>query len=96
MSWANAGEAYGTIAHRRGDAAAEEFLKRLPSLPMRLVLPGSDGFVRAARIRAQSRISFGGAFAVDLAMQEQGALVTGDSDIAALDFVKIVWVGPSG
>jgi uncharacterized protein YjbJ (UPF0337 family) len=30
---------------------------------------------------------------VDLAVQEQAGIVTGDPEIAALGFVKVVWVG---
>jgi hypothetical protein len=34
-------------------------------------------------------------FAVDLAIQEQAGIVTGDPEIAALGFVQVVWVGSS-
>ncbi len=95
MSWINVGEAFYMIARKRSHPAAEEFLRRLPSLPIHLVLPTADSIIRAARIKSQSRLSYADAFAVDLAVQQQAGIVTGDPEIAALGFVKVVWVGRS-
>lgn len=95
MSWINVGEVIYMLVRKRSLQASEDFLSRLPSLPIRLVLPTADSFVRAARIKSQSRLSYADAFAVDLAVQEQGGIVTGDPEIAALGFVKVVWVGSS-
>src|SRR6266487_2642958 len=39
MSWINVGEVYHMAARKVDQAKAEEFLKRLPSLPLRLVSP---------------------------------------------------------
>jgi predicted nucleic acid-binding protein len=93
MCWVNAGETYYMLARKRSQQAAEDFLTRLPSLPIRLVLPTVDSFVRAARIKSSSRLSYADAFAVDLAIEHQGGIVTGDPEIAALGSVKVVWVG---
>ena len=94
MSWVNAGETLYMIARKRSQHASEDFLRRLPSLPIRLVLPAAHDFVRAARIKSKSRLSYADAYAVDLAVQEQAGIVTGDPEIAALGFVQVVWVGP--
>jgi predicted nucleic acid-binding protein len=95
MSWINVGEVIYMLVRKRSQHASEDFLSRLPSLPIRLVLPTADGFVRAARIKSKYKLSYADAFAVDLAVQEQGGIVTGDPEIAALGFVKVVWVGSS-
>ena len=95
MSWVNAGEALYMIARKRSQHASEDFLRRLPSLPIRLVLPTVDSFIRAARIKSKDKLSYADAFAVDLAVQEQAGIVTGDPEIAALGFVQVVWVGRS-
>jgi predicted nucleic acid-binding protein len=95
MSWINVGECVYMIARKRSQPAAENFLKRLPSLPIRLVLPTADCFVRAARIKSKFKLSYADAFAVDLAVQEQASIVTGDPEIAALSLAKVVWVGRS-
>jgi predicted nucleic acid-binding protein len=94
MNWINVGEVIYMLVRKRSQHASEDFLRRLPSLPIRLVLPTADSFIRAARIKSKSKLSYADAFAVDLAVQEQGGIVTGDPEIAALGFVKVVWVGP--
>jgi hypothetical protein len=39
MSWINVGEVYYMLARKHDSKAAEDFLTRLPSLPIRLVVP---------------------------------------------------------
>jgi len=39
MSWINASEAYYMLVRKHNRHVAEEYLRRLPSLPIRLVLP---------------------------------------------------------
>jgi predicted nucleic acid-binding protein len=95
MSWINVGEVIYMLVRKRNQHASDDFLRRLPSLPIRLILPTADSFVRAARIKSKYKLSYADAFAVDLAVQEQGGVVTGDPEIAALGFVKVVWVGRS-
>ena len=95
MNWINVGEVIYMLVRKRSQQASEDFLRRLPSLPIRLVLPTADSFVRAARIKSQSRLSYADAFAVDLAVQQQADIVTGDPEIASLGLVKVVWVGRS-
>jgi predicted nucleic acid-binding protein len=94
MDWINVGEVVYMLVRKRSQQASEDFLMRLPSLPIRLVLPTSDSIVRAARIKSTCKLSYGDAFAVDLAVQHQAGIVTGDPEIAALSLVKVVWVGP--
>jgi hypothetical protein len=48
MSWMNVGEVFYIISKRHGAQPAEEFLNRLPSLPIRLVLPDEQGILAAA------------------------------------------------
>jgi len=73
---------------------AEEFLKRLPSLPLRLVIPQPDDFIEAARLKATRRISYAGAFAAALARRETAALVTGGPELREMaDVLTIEWIG---
>jgi predicted nucleic acid-binding protein len=75
---------------------AEEFLARVPSLPIRLVLPDEHSIVNAAKLKATRRISYADAFAAMLAQQEQSALITGDPELRALsDILQIEWLGAS-
>jgi predicted nucleic acid-binding protein len=64
MSWMNVGEVYYIISKRHGRDSAEEFLTRLPSLPIRLVLPDQDGILAAARVKAKHPVAFSDAFAI--------------------------------
>src|ERR1700693_3645407 len=50
MSWLNVAETYYILAKRDGPTVAEQFMTRLPSLPIRLVLPDEEGVMAAAKI----------------------------------------------
>jgi hypothetical protein len=78
MSWINVGEVFYMLARKRSRQAAEDFLAALPSLPIRLVLPAADCFIRAARIIVPIQSVLRRSFAVDLAVQQQAGIVTGD------------------
>ena len=93
MSWYNAAEAFYTLAKRKSRAEAEEFLSRLPSLPIRLVLPDEDGIVAAARIKASYAVAFGDAFAIALAQAQGARVITGDDEIRRCGVVPVDWIG---
>lgn len=92
MIWMNIGEVYYIISKRRGRDSAEEFLRRLPSLPIRLVLPDQDGILAAAKVKAAHSISFSDAFAA-LAQAGKGSVITGDDEIRQCGLVPVDWVG---
>jgi predicted nucleic acid-binding protein len=58
MSWMNVGEVFYIISKRHGRDRAADFLKRLPSLPIRLVLPDEEGILAAANVKARHPVSF--------------------------------------
>jgi predicted nucleic acid-binding protein len=93
MSWINVGEVYYIIFKRHGQAHAEEFLNRLPSLPIRLVLPDENGILAAAKSKAARPLSFSDAFAIALAQPEKGSVITGDDEIRQCGLVPVDWVG---
>lgn len=94
MSWVNVGEVYYMASRKLDAAKAEEFLTRLPSLPIRLVLPGEEDIITAAKLEAGRRISYADGFAAALALREGAALVTGDPELKAMADVLIVdWIG---
>jgi predicted nucleic acid-binding protein len=92
MIWMNIGEVYYIISKRRGRDSAEEFLRRLPSLPIRLVLPDQDGILAAAKVKAAHSVSFSDAFAA-LAQAGKGSVITGDDEIRQCGLVPVDWVG---
>ena len=93
MSWMNVAETFYILAKRNSPAVAEEFLTRLPSLPIRTVLPGEEGIMAAARIKAAHPVAFGDAFAIALAQAEQASVITGDDEIRRCAVVPVDWIG---
>jgi ribonuclease VapC len=94
MSWINAGEVYYMLARKHGRAMADEFLTRLPSLPLRLELPDRELVIEAARLKAARRLSYADSFAAALARRENAVLVTGDPELHDLhDILAIEWLG---
>lgn len=93
MSWMNVGEVYYIISKRHGPERAKEFLNRLPSLPIRLVLPDEDGILAAAKVKAAYPVSFGDAFAISLAQSEKASVITGDDEIRDCAVVPVDWIG---
>lgn len=96
MSWINAGEVYYMLARKHDPKAAEDFLTRLPSLPIRLVLPEEEDIVAAAKLKSIHKLSYADAFAVALAQKENAAVITGDPEIRDLaDVLMVEWIGPA-
>jgi predicted nucleic acid-binding protein len=93
MSWYNVAETFYTVAKRRKLAIAEEFLTRLPSLPVRLVVPDEEGIVAAARVKASHAVALGDAFAIALAQSAGASVITGDQEIRRCRLVPVDWVG---
>jgi predicted nucleic acid-binding protein len=93
MSWYNVAETFYTVAKRRKLSIAEEFLTRLPSLPVRLVLPDEDGIVAAARVKASNAVALGDAFAIALAQSAEASVITGDQEIRRCKLVPVDWLG---
>jgi len=93
MSWYNAAEAFYSIAKRSNLKLAEEFMTRLPSLPIRMVLPDEDAVMAAARIKASRSVAFGDAFAIGLALANNASVITGDNEIRKCGLVPVDWIG---
>jgi predicted nucleic acid-binding protein len=94
MSWINVGEVYYIAAKRYGREKAERFLLRLPSLPIRVVLPDETDIIEAARLKGSHRLAYADAFAAALALREGAAVITGDPELGALkDVLDVDWIG---
>ena len=94
MSWINIGEVYYIVARRHGKQKAEGFLQRVPSLPVRVVLPEEEDVVVAARLKSTRRLAYADAFAAALAMRVGAAIVTGDPELSELrDILSVQWIG---
>lgn len=93
MSWINVAETFYILAKRNSLTVADEFLARLPSLPIRVILPDENGIMAAARITAAHRVAFGDAFAIALAQSERASIITGDPEIRQCGLVAVDWIG---
>jgi ribonuclease VapC len=93
MSWMNVGEVYYIICKRHGHERAVDFLDRLPSLPIRVVLPDEDAIVAAAEVKAAHPVSYSDAFAISLAQSEKASIITGDDEIRQCGLVPVDWLG---
>jgi len=94
MSWINVGEVYYIVVRRHGVAKAEASLRRLPALPIRVVLPNDTDVIAAARLKSSRRLSYADAFAAALAIRESAALITGDPELRdCSDILGVEWIG---
>ncbi len=93
MSSINVGQTFYILAKQDSAAMAEEFKTRLPSLPIRVILPDEDGIMAAARIKATHAVAFGDAFAIALAQAHNASVITGDDEIRRCGLVPVDWVG---
>jgi predicted nucleic acid-binding protein len=94
MSWINVGEVYYVISKRHGHESAADFLDRLPSLPIRVVLPAEDAILAAAKVKAAHPVSYSDAFAISLAQSEKASVITGDDEIRRCGVVPVDCFGP--
>ena len=81
MNIVNIGEVHYSLAKRGRREAAEILLSRLPSMPIRIVIPSGSLILHAARLKSWFPISYADAFAVATAGQQKAALVTGDREL---------------
>ena len=94
MSWINVGETWYMLSRKNGTRVADKFLKDLPALPLRLVTPVEEDIMVAARLKAAHRLSYADAFAIALALDTGGTVLTGDPEILLLrSKVKVEWIG---
>jgi uncharacterized protein len=97
MSWINVGEVYYIVARRLGREKAEQFLRRVPSLPIRVVRPEEDDIIAAARLKGSNRLAYADAFAAALAIRENASIITGDPELAVMrDTLSVDWIGEPG
>ena len=93
MNEINIGEVYYVTAKGRSLEQAEDFLRRLETLPIQPVSNTFSDVLEAARLRARFPISCADAFALATAIRRSAAIVTGDREFARVEhLVKIDWL----
>lgn len=86
LSYINAGEIYYRLYKTAGSETADDFKKALRQhqFPITLVSISNARVWRACALKGKHRISYADAFAVELAINKNGQLMTGDPEILAL------------
>lgn len=93
MSEINIGEV-GYILLRAGlTNNLDDFLSQFLSLPIRPVSVDFDLVIEAANIKARYPLSYADAFAVAVALRNDAAIITGDSEFKAVTkLIQIDWL----
>jgi len=93
MNEINIGEVYYMTAKDRSLEQAEDFLRRLETLPIQAVGNSFATALEAAKLKARFPISYADAFAVATAIRMAAVVVTGDPEFRRVEhLVKIDWL----
>ncbi len=93
MNDINIGEVYYIIAKVRSLDKAEEFLRRLETLPIQFLGNTFTQVLQAAKLKAQFPLSYADAFAVATAQRSRAVVVTGDPEFRAVShLIDILWL----
>jgi predicted nucleic acid-binding protein len=96
MSSINLGEIYYNCWREWDEARADATLEMLRKHPIQVVHPTEEDVLEAARVKAQYAISYADAFAVVLAIEFGGSVLTGDRDFLPLatdGVLNVDWIG---
>ena len=93
MSVINLGEVLYLTERRRGPEAAGAAMACVEQLPIRIVDADRAGTLRAARVKANYRVSYADAFTVALARELDATVVTADPEFRQVEeIVPIRWL----
>ena len=93
MSTINLGEIIYIVERKLGADIAADTLQDILNLPIQLVDTNMERILAAAQIKAHHAVSYADAFAVSLAQELQGMLVTGDPEFKKVEsLVDIFWL----
>ena len=93
MAAVNYGEVYGGIFRGHGPERAQATLSGVRPLPISLVDATAERAIRAAEVKVKYKLYYLDSFAVALALEQKGTLVTSDSDFRRLGHgFPVVWL----
>lgn len=92
MSLINVGEIAYLMGRNRGRKIAESTLKDLHDLPITFYEASKERILAAAWIKSSHAISYADSFAVQLAQELKGTLVTGDPEFEVVKDLKVLWL----
>jgi predicted nucleic acid-binding protein len=92
MSLINVGEIVYITRRNQGRKRAESILKDLRDLPIIFYEAGEERILAAAWIKSAYAISYADSFAVQLAQELKGTLVTGDPEFEGVKDLEVLWL----
>ena len=92
MSLVNVGEVIYLSRRNQGRKIAESILKDLRDLPLTFYEASEERILAAAWIKSSHAISYADSFAVQLAQELKGTLVTGDTEFKSVKELKVLWL----
>jgi uncharacterized protein len=96
LSSINLREIYYNCWKEWDEAKADAALDMLRKHPIQVIHPTEEAVLKAARVKAQYAISYADAFAVMLAVEFGGSVLTGDRDFLPLatdGVLNVDWIG---
>jgi ribonuclease VapC len=100
LSIVNFGEVLYITEREQGLQAAQRAIAIIDQLPLHVAEADRSRTFAAAHVKARGALSYADAFAVALALEVEGKVVTGDPEfVKAEDLVTVRWIGsttPSG
>jgi predicted nucleic acid-binding protein len=88
----NVGEVAHIVERRSGLASAQQFLATPRHTPVIVEEATWERILAAARVKAQSTLSYADAFAVALAQEHKATLVTGDPELGSVAQLRVEWL----
>lgn len=93
FSLINFGECIYIVERERGLAQAQALIAAVDQLPVQVIPPDRSRVFAAAHIKALYPLSYADAFAVGLAEEEEGTLITGDREFERVaERIAILWL----
>lgn len=97
LSVVNLGEVLCITEREQGLPAAHKAIAAIDQLPVNVAVADRRRTFAAAHVKARHPLSFADAFAVALAQEVEGSVVTGDPEFEAVEgLVSIRWIGERG
>lgn len=94
MTVINIGEVLYITEREKALSDAQTALAIIDSLPIKQVEASRTLALQAAHYKARYRMSYADCFALALAKQLQGTLVTGDPELRNQQEAEVLWIGP--
>ncbi len=93
ISWMNLSEVYYKVYRKQGQSKANKTLAIIKSLPIEIILPEEETFLKAGKFKGEHPIAFVDCFTAALAEEKRAKIITGDPEFEELENdIEMVWL----